>query len=164
MTKRIVAAAILIVLSVFWLPKSTRAETVYTTKTLYSVADIWVSNFKANENGGDDASISIGFFGAELRLGLIKFDLSEIPSNATITSASFNLYMIQTETGCNGTPSPNLLMIGQNTSDWAEGTTAWNGKPGYSTWQSYSSPACPAHWCYISATNIMRNWIGGQSN
>jgi hypothetical protein len=52
------------------------------------------------------------------RRGLIRFNLSSIPSNATITSAKLYLYEKSNKTG-------QLTYIYRVTSNWSENTVTW---------------------------------------
>jgi len=65
--------------------------------------------------------------------GLIKFDLSSIPSSATIQST--NLYLYSDITGSAGNfvdanyGANNAIIIQRVTSNWSPGTIAWNNQP-----------------------------------
>lgn len=65
--------------------------------------------------------------------GLIKFDLSSIPSNATISSASLSLYADNSASvGYAGEPtygSNNAAWLQRITSAWVYNTTNWNNQP-----------------------------------
>jgi hypothetical protein len=63
--------------------------------------------------------------------GLIEFDLSEIPSNATIDSAYLSLYSYDSpsngsHSSLSGTNASILLRI---IDDWSESTVTWNNQP-----------------------------------
>ena len=59
-----------------------------------------------------------------LRRGLIAFDLSSIPSNATVTAASFSLYLTKM-----GPISPGNISVNRVLRDWGEGNSN-SGSPG----------------------------------
>ncbi|HEY0679851.1 MAG TPA: DNRLRE domain-containing protein [Chitinophagaceae bacterium] len=70
--------------------------------------------------------------------GLVKFDLSAIPTNATIVSANLYLYSYPSPT-LNGNfvdanfGSSNSLWLQQVTSNWSPSTVGWYNQPTYST-------------------------------
>lgn len=65
--------------------------------------------------------------------GLLKFDLSSIPANATITSAKLTLY--STTTPLNGdlvhanAGPDNTMLIQRVLGSWSEATTIWSNQP-----------------------------------
>ncbi|MFI5141038.1 MAG: DNRLRE domain-containing protein, partial [Bacteroidia bacterium] len=75
--------------------------------------------------------------------GLIKFDLSSIPSTATVTSANLYLYAdINSTSGVNGQPTygTDSFLIKQITTPWTETTVNWNNQPSTSTVNMVSVP------------------------
>jgi hypothetical protein len=69
--------------------------------------------------------------------GLLKFDLSSIPSTATIKTANLYLYSIPTpQTGdlvhANAGPT-NSFTVQQVTAEWSPGTLTWFNQPGSTT-------------------------------
>jgi hypothetical protein len=70
--------------------------------------------------------------------GFIKFDLSSIPSNATIISANLYLYSYPSPT-LNGNftdanfGSSNSMLVQQVTSSWDPASTTWNNQPSATT-------------------------------
>lgn len=76
--------------------------------------------------------------------GIFKFDLSSIPSNATITSASLSLYsnptplngdLVNANSGTN-----NSMFIRRITSNWNPLSTNWNNQPSSTTIDQVSIP------------------------
>ena len=59
-----------------------------------------------------------------LRRGVIAFDLSSIPSNATITSASLNLFLVKM-----GPVAPGNITVNRALRNWGEGNSN-AGSPG----------------------------------
>lgn len=66
-----------------------------------------------------------------LARNVIQFDLSSIPSNATITSAKLSLYSNPTPSNGNGTAMQgnNASYLQRVTSSWSETTVTWNNQP-----------------------------------
>ena len=76
--------------------------------------------------------------------GLIQFDLSSIPNNATITNASLSLYADNSATvGYAGEPTygtNNAAWLQRNTSAWSSGTVTWNNQPTSTTVDEVTLP------------------------
>jgi hypothetical protein len=67
----------------------------------------------------------VNWSGATSSQGLIQFDLSALPSNVTILSATLSLY--QSFNDGNG----DTISLFQNTSAWSESTTTYDTKPSF---------------------------------
>ncbi|MBS4063867.1 MAG: DNRLRE domain-containing protein, partial [Chitinophagaceae bacterium] len=69
--------------------------------------------------------------------GLIKFDLSGIPSNAVITSAKISLYAVTTAPLNGNLVDPmfgaNAAYLQRITADWSPSTVTWNNQPATTT-------------------------------
>ena len=90
------------------------------------------------------------------RRGLISFDLTSIPTNATITDASLTLFLSRSISG------PNDVSLHRATSDWGQGTSDAPGQEGTGT----TSTEGDASWfCSFSAgaTGCQTSWtsVGG---
>jgi hypothetical protein len=76
--------------------------------------------------------------------GLFKFDLSTIPSTATIDSAALYLYSDSTPITANlidaNFGTANSFAIQQVTSDWSPSTVTWSNQPSVSTTNSIIIP------------------------
>lgn len=80
--------------------------------------------------------------GENTNRGLIQFDLSSIPSNAQVISATFNLYA----TGYINASLPghfggNSAKLFRVTSNWNESTVTWNTEPSYNVSDFVAVPA-----------------------
>ncbi|MGH7145585.1 MAG: DNRLRE domain-containing protein [Planctomycetota bacterium] len=64
-------------------------------------------------------------YATEHDIGLLKFDLSSIPTDATITSAKLDLWVTRT----NSVDSSDQLVMTKNTSAWSETSTYNDGVP-----------------------------------
>jgi CshA-type fibril repeat protein len=105
------------------------------TVTLTATADagIWNNNATdANKNYGncDKLYINGAPDGTGIDRLLIRFDLSSIPSSATITSATFSLV----KTGLNNTSQ--TVNVHRITNDWTEGTGGCMGTNGVANWNT----------------------------
>lgn len=84
-----------------------------------------VSNLPTT-NFGNVTALQINYTGSIIMRQLVAFDLTSIPSDAIVLSASLTL----TGTGHTGT-NPSYLR--KNTSSWLENTVTWNTAPSTST-------------------------------
>jgi hypothetical protein len=90
--------------------------------------DTFIAENDPTSNSGTSDSIvlrSISYWELD---GLIKFNLSSIPWNATIIYAAFQAYYYKNWDGNPGGHQVNAYRI---TSDWDEGTVTWNTRPSY---------------------------------
>lgn len=133
--------------------------------TLYAVADSYIHQGTADTNYGRNPDLNVGFYppgGGEFSsryYGLVKFDLSEIPNDATITTARLTLYL---KSG-GGTK----IIFQRVTSDWEESDVTWNNKP---TWPSLPSfrftpltmdvGATPGYYS-VNVTSYVKGWVKG---
>jgi len=136
--------------------------------TLYAVADSYVSSRNATTNYGGVSTIYTGEkdasnLSSDVR-GFVKFDLSSIPSDATIVDAIFE---IKTILHLDSVPFPATVSVYQTSGgDWGELTLTYNNMPTGST-QSTSK-----YWadCRNSIVldfdliNFVTSWLGGADN
>ena len=81
-------------------------------------ADTYILSGQPNENHGSDSSMDLN----SSRHGLIRFDLSTIPTGSTITNAT--LTVVATAVGSN--TSQKNYHVYRNLTDWGEATATWN--------------------------------------
>lgn len=91
---------------------------------------------------------------------LIEFDLSSIPSNATISSASLSLYYNPTSVynSGNGHSGSNAFWVKRITSSWDENTVTWNNQPTTTTTNQVSvaqSTSSTQNYLDIDVTNLV---------
>jgi hypothetical protein len=114
-------------------------------------------------NYGDDNRIEVRPDNGADRRGLLKFDLSSIPANAVISSATLYLYEQDNKTG-------QTTHIYRVASDWNEDTVTWRswnlfgGDFDIST--SYYSYIPDQKDCLLTLdiTNLVREWVNGTYN
>lgn len=123
--------------------------------------DAYIYHIKPDDNYGSEATIEIRpQFNAEMR-GLVRFDLSTLPSNAVITSAHLYLNTIGSNNG-------QVNSIYRLTSGWREGTVTWNvpwRTPGgdYDADHLYSNFAIGSEACVIDVdiSGLVAGWVDG---
>jgi hypothetical protein len=103
--------------------------------TLLPVADAWINEWSAPTNYADDALLYTGQQGAAgRRFALLRFDLSSLPVNAEIISATLSLYKPYWTTADHSAALHPLL------GDWDSNAVSWRVRrvdpwqPGY--WQT----------------------------
>ena len=92
--------------------------------TMPSIEDTYITSLKASEPRGGEETIWVGYnrnqqFG--IQRSLLKFDLSNIPSNSTISSADLVLYLSATTPG----DSNMAVKVSRLNGEWDE-TITWN--------------------------------------
>lgn len=108
------------------------------TEVLTAVADTYIDAAKAGSNDGDATTFSIWnrFQGKDSRqFGLLLFDVSSIPSNATITSASIDLVQSNDVAG--------LVDIVEVSNSWTENDATWTNSNALVGSTSYGSESAP---------------------
>ncbi len=106
-----------------------------------------------------------------MAFGLIRFDLSKIPKDAQVKSATLRLYLMGYGSE---TLSSILLWISKVTSDWSPDVT-WNTKPSYDESLLVGSKYLPIGRAFrgeridysfieFNVTNTVREWLEGKPN
>jgi formylglycine-generating enzyme required for sulfatase activity len=111
-------------------------------------------------NGAMDLMVvrSMTLSGFELD-GLVKFDLSSIPSGTALTSAILHLYYFVFN---ESDPTGSTLQAYRLTADWHESTTNWNNRPSYAA-QASASTAVPGSFGWMSwdVINDVQAFVNG---
>jgi len=123
-------------------------------------ADTYIDSGSPANNFGNNNTFDVRPDNGADRRGLLKFDLSSIPSNATITSATLYLFERGNKTG-------QTTSIYRVTSNWNEGTTTWlswlllGGDFDAST--SYFTYLPDQNNCMLTMdiTNLVQTWTNG---
>jgi len=131
-----------------------------TETTLYAVADAYVdsSNPDTNYGSADELIVAMTDQPSAVAQTLIRFDLSSIPANATIQSATLRLDMIQA-TGA----SPVMLSVNMCWDPWQENTITYNSAPFFDP-RGQSSVGSQTGWVVWDATVLVMDWFGGYPN
>jgi len=98
---------------------------------------------------------------------LIDFDISQVPRNATLTSATLKLYANTVNGGHTQTDGSNESIIVQITEDWDEQMVTWNNQPPVD--ENFSvvlqqSEAFDQNYLNINVLNIVGNMINNPNN
>lgn len=100
------------------------------TVTLAPVDDTFVYSLAPTTNYGSEPGLASGeiISGSNLHLwtSLLKFDLSSIPDNLTVTGATLHMYQIN-GAGFLRTTGTNATHVSDDS--WTEGTLTWNNQP-----------------------------------
>lgn len=117
--------------------------------TYESIGDTTVQQLHPGDLFGDLDRMTVNnMYGASPiyeRDSLIIFDLSEIPSNAIITSATLNLYYYL---WVDNNPVGRTIKCHRVTSTWDEDTTTWNNRPTYDS-TATSSATVPGTYAWM---------------
>jgi hypothetical protein len=111
----------------------------------------------ANENRGTSTALVSNFQFAR-SVGLLQFDLSALPVDAVITSATLTLFQAANNN------QGRRYDVFRVTSDWAEATVTFNTRPTYDTNAVASllipddSPSAPRDWLI---TSLAQGWAAG---
>ncbi len=93
-----------------------------------SSADSWLNETSKNVNYGTGLYIEAKSNGKDGR-GLVQFDISEIPTGSTVTSATLSLYISFKGTNWTGATT-RTYDVHQVTTSWAEATVSWRVSDG----------------------------------
>jgi len=110
---------------------------------LFPSADTTLFENSPDNNLGSSSTLIVGTTaGGSKDRGLFKFDLSQLPVNATITSAAFSINVVKAGFGSGSTFAMHRVLR-----DWGEGTGLGNqgelAKPGEATWKNRFHPTIP---------------------
>jgi hypothetical protein len=137
--------------------------------TFYPTDDAKIAQDDPNKNYDGEAGINIrnefggGGGSGWCSDGLYRFDISSIPSGASIIRATFHLFYNKwTSTN----PAGRMLNVYRITSDWNEDTVTWNTAPTYNPAASAFSPV-PATvnlWMEWDVTSDIEEFVSGTTN
>ncbi|OGY22669.1 MAG: hypothetical protein A2113_02140 [Candidatus Woykebacteria bacterium GWA1_44_8] len=151
----------------FLLPKINQASA--TTVTLTSTADAMIQSLNPNSTYGSNSHLDVmKSYPPETdpegkTRSLIQFNLSSIPSSATINSATLAVYLY----GCGGggwSQTVNDLRIGRNKGAWAEYTVNWSNKPSFDTGTvlNYTAPcSLVGQYHSYNVKSFVSGWLAG---
>ncbi len=94
--------------------------------------DALIDNSSATTNYGTSPDLAAWAWtsgGITIARGLLKFDLSSIPSTATITSATLSLYCNTASSVTQLNSGANACLLQRITSTWTESGVTWNNQP-----------------------------------
>ena len=123
----------ILILAVLLLALATLPVASATTTTIQpSSADSYIVQDHPTDTHGGDTYIEVETYLNANERGIIKFDLTDVPSGAQITSATLYLYLYYAS-------SPHLSRTygaHRVTSDWIESEVSWNNNKSGTSWSS----------------------------
>lgn len=135
------------------------------TTTAYTLAvdqDAWIRSDNPTTNNGSNADLHIRFESGNIEQPLVRFDLSSLPANAQINSASLWFYI---ETGKEH-PEGHITLH-RVTTDWIESDVTWdsfNGSYDATALGMISAQAVSDVWVQVNITSQVQAWVNGESN
>jgi len=135
------------------------------SKTLYPTDDTFVWQESSGSNYGDEEFMKIKNFNGwfldddNQMDGLIKFDVTSIPTGSTIISAKLYLYYYSYE--YNNPDEHSVLELYRMTSNWNEDTVTWNTRPVYSVLTTSATVPSSFAWIDWDVTSDIQNFIDG---
>jgi hypothetical protein len=119
-----------------------------------SSIDSWVNQASQNGNYGSDTSIYVQARNLQARRLLVQFDLSSIPLNSTINSATLELY-------ATSTTGSNTIELHRITSGWTESGVTWNNQPSYDAAIVSSLTSSGTGWKVWDVKSLIEGYLSG---
>ena len=138
-------------------PLALSGDTAYKA-TLTAVRDSYVNNSAPDTNYGTNAAMLVGGVSvpsSAVYHTLVGFDLTVLPSDAVILTATLELY----QTGSSG--GSFLITAQALTGAWTETGVTWNNKPGYTTLDEAVEGAAAGAWKRWDITSLAQKWHSG---
>ncbi len=135
------------------------------TKTLYPTDDTFVWQESSGSNYGDEEFMKIKNFNGwfldddNQMDGLIKFDVTSIPTGSTIVSAKLYLYYYDYD--YNNPDAHSVLELYRMTSNWNEDTVTWNTRPVNSVFKTSATVPSSFAWIDWDVTSDIQNFVDG---
>lgn len=125
--------------------------------------DTFVNDGAATTNYGNETYLVVGHRPANSWLNRIflQFDVSEIPANSTINSATLSIYHYYVDEGLSATQTLAAHAI---TGTWAEGTATWNAQPAYESTATDVGDSFASNttgWRTFDITALVQRWVDG---
>ena len=133
-----------------------------TSYTLSVDQDAWIRSDNPGQNNGDANDLHTRFENGEIEQPLVRFDLSPLPADAQVYSASVWFYV---EAGKEHPEGP--VTLHSVTANWVEGDVDWDSFNG--SYDSAPIGMIPAQdtgavWVRVNVTGQVQAWINGQPN
>jgi hypothetical protein len=163
-----------------WLSDPARVfpVTIDPTVTLKpAAADCWIAdgpdqNGTACGSGSDH--LRVGYNGTNLRRSLVKFDLSSVPSNATVTDGDLALYLDATRTTTGNAADYSVKKV--ITHDWSGSAPTWNKYDGVHNWttaggdfptttyDTMNLTGATSGYKHFHPTSLVQSWVSGSAS
>jgi hypothetical protein len=147
-----------------------RSVTLYPTKDSYS----WQSVPNANNGKSDNFEIASSNKPPYNMRGWIEFNVSRVPSDSWIVSATLRLRLWHktTDDPPQGDSTGRIYGVYRATQPWSETGVTWANQPNYTTVHGATSPVPteqggwfgPVVWMDWDLTSIMKDWQQGNPN
>jgi hypothetical protein len=122
--------------------------------TMTPSKDAWVNEASPSTNYGADLELTLRI-GSHPAHALLGFDLSVLPADAEVVSATLSVYSSDTLSG------PYPIRPYAITSSWRENMVTWNNQPPTSDRGDPKVPHVPEGWTVFDVTNLVRDWHDG---
>lgn len=124
-----------------------------------SSKDAYVGKLYPDDKHGSEVWLYVGRWtsSTDVYMSIIQFNLTSIPSAATITSATMELWC-----GDAGSPTAYYIKFYRMLKDWDETTVTWNNpsdKYDYATVDGSSTVSGPNTWYSFDLTTLVQNWF-----
>ena len=129
------------------------AEGRHFTRTIYAGSDSFVCRSSPDTNYGDQGYLRVGrlLSPSDNCQALLSFDVSQLPGNADILTATLELY---------GDTASGGIRAYAAMESWSESTVTWNNKPGLST-RSGAATETGIGWESWDVETLVQEWITG---
>lgn len=119
--------------------------------------DTYIDQKSPNTSYGASSTLQINSTNNQIKQGLIKFDVSTIPTGDTVTSAKLWVYVY------NKGSSNNSVSIHKSLGSWSKSTT-WNRKPAMDSISSGSVTITKSgDYVVLDITGLVQNWVSGDT-
>jgi hypothetical protein len=131
-----------------------------TTVALTPVGDAYISSATPTTNYGTVSTLYVGADSAAVNRSLFRFDLGEIPSGCTVTSALFQAYLADSSTA-----PPDLYVELRRVDDpWTETGVTWTAQPGSASIGKVNPVGvAPGNYGW-DVTGLVQDWLGTTPN
>jgi len=114
--------------------------------------DAFIHEGNPNTNYGTDVDLEVQSYSTRAIRLLVEFDISSIPQNAYITSATLKLYYYACTAGFDSSRTYRVQRI---TSSWEETIVTWNNQPSVSSeYVDCTIDNNPPYWWNVTVTSI----------
>lgn len=133
--------------------------TTYEIPRLATTNDVTIWESNPNTNYESESALYAGNYNSGAAKALVKYDLSDIPENATIISANFYIYR-KNSISPTSDENANVYRV---TSSWEESTVTWNSFSNaydeHNVWATFSTVG--SAWTNTSVTDLIQAWVSG---
>ncbi|MEW6146285.1 MAG: DNRLRE domain-containing protein, partial [Thermodesulfobacteriota bacterium] len=136
-------------------PAPTRNPSTSAGDKLSSIQDTYVDQRKVNNSYGSSSSLQLNSKNKQIKQGLMKFDISRIPSGSEVTKAQLWIYVSKKSR------TSSSISIHEVEGAWSKSTT-WSKKPPMSG-SSEGGMSIPKAGDYyaIEVTGLVQDWVDG---